>query len=62
MTDAERRLLLMVANRLADLLEADAESIDKMSAEADEIRELIASIEQGGSSEGGTTPPEAKAP
>jgi hypothetical protein len=57
MTEAERRLLLMVASHLADLLEADAESIDQVSSEADEIRELVETIRNEG-----TTPPEAKAP
>lgn len=45
MTDTERALLLKLAEHLADLLEADAESIEQVSGDADDIRDLVEKIE-----------------
>lgn len=44
MTDAERALLLFIAEHMAALLDADAASLDAASAHAEQIRALMAKV------------------
>lgn len=46
MTDHERRLLLMVASAIADLLEANAEDLHNATAAARDIRDAMAKVEK----------------
>lgn len=46
MTDHERRLLLMVASAIADLLEANADEFHNAAAAARDIRGAMAKVEE----------------
>lgn len=44
MTEVERALLLLVAEHMANLLDADAESRKQVSSHAEQIRALMAKV------------------
>ena len=44
MTDAERALLLYLAEHMAALLDADAASLDAVSSQAEQIRALMGKV------------------